>query len=555
MSFCRRLALCLILALGLAAPLAAKAEPRDQLVIGISQFPSNFNPLIEGMVAKNYILGMGLRPFTTYDKDWKLVCLLCTQLPTIENGLAVPETLPNGKKGVALTYTIQPQAKWGDGTPVTTEDVIFTWEVGKHPQSGISNAELFRRIRAIDVKDAKTFTLHVTKLTFDYNAINDFQILPAHLERKAFADPAGYKTHSLFETDTTNPGLYYGPYRVTQVARGQYVVLEANPTWWGKPPAFKRIVVKAIEASPALEANLLSGGLDMIAGELGMTVDAALAFERRKRPEWDVIYKPGLVYDHFTVNVENPALADKRVRQALLYGLDRDSMVRQIFEGKQAVADTMVNPLDWCADPNVRKYPFDTAHAGQLLDAAGWPAGPDGARRNTKGERLSLELMTTAGNRNREVMELYAQQAWKRLGIDVTLRNQPARTFFGETVLHHNFPSLALFAWVSAPENVPRTTLHSDMVPSPANNFAGQNAGGYRSPEMDKLIDAIEIELDRDKRRVLWSQLQALYAEDLPDLPLTFRSDPYVLPKWLKGVEPTGHQAPTTLWVENWRAE
>jgi peptide/nickel transport system substrate-binding protein len=293
----------------------------------------------------------------------------------------------------------------------------------------------------------------------------------------------------------------------------------------------------------------------MIAGEVGFTVDAAQIFERRGRKEWVVLYKPGLSYEHLTVNMDNPALADRRVRQALLLGLDRRSMIEQIFHGKQAVAHSPVNPLDWCADPNVRQYPFDPDQAGRLLDQAGWHADAEGARRNDKGERLSLEIMTTAGLRNREVMELVIQQAWKRLGIEVGLRNQPARTFFGDSVLRHNFPSLALFAWISAPENVPRPIYRSDMVPTKANNFSGENAGAYHNPEMDKLLDAIEVELDRDKRRQLWSRFQALFAEDLPDLPLTFRSDPFVLPLWLKGVEPTGHQYPTTLWIENWWVE
>jgi peptide/nickel transport system substrate-binding protein len=293
----------------------------------------------------------------------------------------------------------------------------------------------------------------------------------------------------------------------------------------------------------------------MVAGELGMTLDGATAFERRQRPEWIVIYKPGLNYEHMNVNCDSPLLSDKRVRQALLYGLDRSSMVRQLFAGKQAVADTLVNPLDWCADPQVKTYPFDPKRAAELLDAAGWTQGSGGRRQNAKGDTLTVEVMTTAGNRNRELVELVAQQSWKRLGIEVSLRNQPPRTLFGEAVLKHEFPSLALFAWVSSPENVPRTTLHSTMIPSQANNFSGQNSGGYKSPEMDGLIDSLEVELDKDRRRVLWYRLQALYAEDLPDLPLFFRSDPFVLPKWLKGVEPTGHQYPTTLWVENWRVE
>ena len=146
--------------LGLAVPGAGTAagdDARDELVIGITQFPSTLNPNIDSMVAKSYVLGMTQRPFTAYDHDWELACFLCTGLPTFENGLAVREPLPEGveghgeRDGVALTYTIQPGATWGDGTPVTTDDVLFTYEVGKHPDSGISNAELYRRILGIDV--------------------------------------------------------------------------------------------------------------------------------------------------------------------------------------------------------------------------------------------------------------------------------------------------------------------------------------------------------------------------------------------------------------------
>ena len=74
-------------------------------------------------MAKAYVLGLTRRPFTVYDADWKLVCMLCAELPTIENGLAHPETTPDGKQGIAVTYSIRPEARWGDGTPITTRDV------------------------------------------------------------------------------------------------------------------------------------------------------------------------------------------------------------------------------------------------------------------------------------------------------------------------------------------------------------------------------------------------------------------------------------------------
>src|SRR5690348_3917707 len=126
----------LLLLLIVAAPPPAhgKAAERDQLVIGITQYPSTLHPNIDSMAAKTYVIRMAERPFTTYDADWKLVCMLCVELPTFENGLAKRERLADGREGVAVTYTIRPDARWGDGVPITTKDVLFTWEVGRNPK-------------------------------------------------------------------------------------------------------------------------------------------------------------------------------------------------------------------------------------------------------------------------------------------------------------------------------------------------------------------------------------------------------------------------------------
>ena len=527
----------------------------DQLVIGITQFPSTFHPNIDSMLAKTYILSLTRRPFTSYDKDWKLVCMLCVTLPTIENGLAVPEKTARGKQGIAVTYTIRADATWGDGKPVSTKDVMFTWKVGRHPKSGVGDMEFYRSLYKIDVKDAKTFTLHFDKLTFEYNAINGFELIPAHIDEINFTDPVAYKNRTVFDTNTTNEGLYFGPYLIADVESGAHVVLEPNPTWWGKKPAFKRIIVRVIPNTAALEANLLSGNIDMIAGELGLSIDQALAFEKRQRGKFNITYKPGLVYEHLDLNLDNPILKDIRVRRALILGIDRGAISKKLFADRQPVAHTSVNPLDWVYAGDIQKYPYDPIKAARLLNEAGWSVKKRGIRHNNKGEPLRLDLMTTAGNRSRELVEQVLQSQWKRLGIDIRIRNEPARVFFGQTVTERKFTGLIMYAWISAPESVPRTTLHSAHIPHQDNNFAGQNYTGFRNAEMDELLESIEVELNRPKRKQMWRRLQVIYATELPVIPLYFRANPYILPKWLRGLEPTGHQNPSTLWVEDWRVE
>lgn len=531
---------------------AAPARPPDELAIGITQFPATLNPVIDDMLAKVYALALVRRSLTTFDADWKPQCLMCVTLPSFQNGLAEKLDLGDGKTGIKITYTIQPQARWGDGVPVTTDDVLFSWELGRNPAVGVVDQDPYRHIFKIEVKDAKTFTLYVDRLTFDYATRNDFDILPAHLERAAFTDPAQYRFRTLYDTQPTNPGLYMGPYLITEIVPGSHIVFERNPYWWGTRPYFRRIVIWAVENTAALEANLLAGGIDMIAGELGLSLDEALGFAKRHGKDFTILYKPGLSYEHIDLNLDNPILADKRVRQALLYGIDRRAISDEIFAGRDPVADSFVPPLDPAYSAAVAHYPYDPVKAGLLLDDAGWRLGADGLRHNAEGAPLALELATTAGDRTRELIEEVLQSQWRKMGIDVRLKNQPARVLIGSTVSHRDF-TMAMFAWISAPESVPRAELYSDQVPNAANGWSGENFLDFRNPEADHLIDALETELDAAKRQVLWQKLQALYAEELPALPLYFRANAYVLPKWLEGVTPTGNSAPSTLWVENWR--
>ena len=537
----------------LALPCNAVASER--LTIGISQFPSTLHPSFDSMAAKSYVTAMARRPLTTHDTNWEITCLLCTSLPKLDDGTATYTTNADGSDGIAVTYTLDANAVWGDGTPITTEDVQFTWEVGREPTTGIDNFELYQRIEKIDLHDAHNFTLHMNKRTCDYQAIHDFNILPAHIEREYFSDPREYKKRTAYDRDTTNPGLWYGPYRVANIQSGRSILLVRNERWWGKKPYFDEILIRAIENTASLTANLLSGDIDMIAGELGLTIDQALAFQTREKESYKFIFKPGLIYEHIDMNLDNPILADKRVRQALIQSINREAISQQLFAGKQPTAHGQTHPLDSVYYKDTPKYEYNPKAATALLDSAGWALGAKGIRHNAAGDPLRLELMTTAGNKSRELVEQVLQSQWKQMGIDIRIRNEPARVFFGETVNKRKFTGLAMYAWLSTPLNVPRTTLHSSMIPVEKTNWSGQNFTGFNNAEMDQVIDDLEVKCDPQENQELWNRLQTIYAAELPVIPLYFRANSYILPKNLIGLEPTGHQYPSSLWVENWKIQ
>ena len=457
----------------------------------------------------------------------------------------------SGKKGVDLTYTIRPDATWGDGVPVTTADVLFTYEVGRNPQSAVSNAELYRRITGIDVKDDKTFTLHVDKLTFDYARDQRFRCCcrrissgrPSPTRRSTACRPAMPPTRP-------TPGSTTAP-TASARSRPARMSARAEPALGRPPGPFRRITVRTIENTAALEANLLSGTIDMVAGELGLSLDEALAFEKRHGGAFQIIFKPGLVFEHIDLNLDRPVLADRRVRQALLLGLDREAISRSLFAGRQPVADSFVNPLD-------RGYSADDAAlsprpgaAAALLDEAGWHVAIGGGLRgNAAGQPLSLELMTTAGNRTRELVQQVLQSQWRKIGVDVRLKNEPARVLFGETMPHRRF-DMAMYAWISAPENVPRSTLHSDEIP--------RGRQRLRRPEHARLQERRGGPADRRAR----NRARPRQAQDdvgRTAAPLRDRaarrcrsisaSDTFILPKWLKA---SAHRKPVLFdaWGRN----
>ena len=535
---------------------APHARAKDSLVIGVAQFPSNLHPHIDAEVIKAYVIDFAIRPVTAFDKDWKNACMLCAELPTVENGLAKIEDLGDGKQGMAVTVKLKPGLKWGDGEPVTAKDLAFTAKVGSDPAAGFSNNHPWDRASSVDVVDEQTAIVHLKSINVSYNEWD--QVLPEHIEGPIYAKSAAagdYIKQTSYNRAPTTPGLWNGPFLLTGYQSGVQVVFEPNPNWSGAKPAFKRIVVKLIENTAALQANLLSGDIDMTPGDApALTIDQVLALQKQKPDQFDYLFKPSLTYEHIDFKIENPILADVRVRQAMAYAVDRETMVKRLFDGKQPVAATWVNPLD----PNFTKdtaiYPYNPAKAKALLAEAGWTPGADGICRNGKGDRLSIEFVTTAGNRLRELQQQVLQSQWKAACIEATIHNEPARSLFGETLKQRKYTGMVMYGWSSPVAESPRRTLGSDQIPTAANNWGGSNAIAFNDKQMDIAIARSETTLDPELQKPIWADMQRIYADQMPALPLFFRSEQYVLPKWLKGLVPTGHGDYSPLWSENWHS-
>lgn len=550
--------LSLILALSIA-------QAKDKaLKIGISQEFETLNPLIKQMMATTYIYGIVNRNLVTMNENGEYIPMLTESIPDFENGEAKFIT-ENGTRKIKANWKIKEDAKWGDGTPVTAHDVKLAWSTAQLNTVSVGDKTTYTVVERIEInpKNPKHFSFVYEEAKWNYYQLGSFYLLPSHLEKEIVKKHAnkveGYAKNTLYTKDPTNPGLYNGPYLIDELKLGSHLILKPNPYFYGEPTNIKTIIIKLIQNTGTMEANLRSGSIDMIS-VMGMSFDQALAFEKKVNLmslPYSVNYKPSLVYEHIDLNMDHPLLEDIKVRRALVHAIDRKKLTLALFEGKQQMAYHNVAPLDpWYTDDakKIRHYKPSKRKARKLLESAGWKLKDDGFRYKD-GKRLEFTIMTTAGNKTRELIQAFIQNEWKSAGIKLNIKNEPARVFFSQTVLKGEYPHMALFAWISAPESVPRSTLHSESIPNEKNGFSGQNTGHWDNKDVDKIIDELGFEFDADKRKEMVAKLLKIYTDEVPVIPLYYRSDVSVTPKSLKNYVLTGHQYPNTNFVENWTWE
>jgi peptide/nickel transport system substrate-binding protein len=198
-------------------------------------------------------------------------------------------------------------------------------------------------------------------------------------------------------------------------------------------------------------------------------------------------------------------------------------------------------------------YRYSRRLANRLLDEAGYVMHSDGYRYNTDGERLRLRLMTTAGNKVRELVQIYLQDQWRAIGVDVRIQNEPARVFFGETLRRRTYGGIAMFAWSSSAENSPRSQFSAAQIPREDNGWSGQNYMGWSNERVEVLLDQLDLEFDEQKRLDIVHEILHHYTSEVPRIPLFYRSETSVTPANLAGYELTSHQISAANHVERWR--
>ncbi len=541
----------------LAAIAPAQAQtPRNTLTIGMVQFPPDLHPYITDTSIKDTVLLAANRPMVGYASDGSVICLLCTEIPTLQNGGAKLIKRDDGTDGMEVTYTLKPDLFWGDGVQVTAKDFAFSFQVS----STFNPPQVIESVVAVDPLHVK-FVLKSTQ--YDYqrvaNSMSGAAVLPEHIEAPIFAkatSPLDYGQKSAFNTQANNPGLWLGPYRVADYQRSGMVILLPNEYWKGPVPYFKKVQMRLVENTAALQANILAGDVDTVAsGNLGLTLDQIISMSKTTADRFDFNFIPSVAsYEHLSLNLDNKFLSQRRIRQIIAMAIDRGTIVNRLFADRFQVADSYVHPTQFGYDTDTKKWPYDPKKARFMLEEMGFKPGPDGIMRSPEGEKFSLDLTTTAGNHARELVEQVIQTELKAIGIELVIKNQPAREMFGETLRKRNFNGIVMFQTDMALDYVPLIYFHTLYIPSAENSYSGLNYMDWRNPAVDAAIISARAELDPEKRREMSKTIQGQYVYDLPEIPLYFPATGLITPKWMTGIYNPQRYGFITSWIEQWRA-
>ena len=464
---------------------------------------------------------------TVFNEKWQLVPQSAERIPTVDNGGVVI----NADGSMQVTWTLKEGLFWADGVAVTAADFIFGLTMMKEKDLEVLDRASAMRVRSMTSPAPRTLVVTWEKPYAYYAYFRNHEPLPKHiLEPVYLKDKASLKQSSY----GTRPVLG-GGFTVAEWVPQSHITLRRNPYAQAMAPQLDEIVWKIIPQTQTMEAAFLSGAIDVIS-VIGFTFDQAKDFAAR-HPEAVTHFTPALMLEHIDLNLDHPALKDRRVRQALVYALDREQLSSTLFGGKQPVAHS--SEPDDNDDPGVVRYPFDPKRAAALLDEAGFVVGADGVRRKD-GVALKFSLNSTAGDRLREQVEQLLVMWWQAVGVEVTIQNQPAKLLFGDTIRRRKFDSMVMFTWTREPNKVDETYWRCDQKPVEQNAFQGRNYPGFCDPAVDALLDEAQQTLDGDARRQIHRQIARRISEEVPMIPLYDRVEVSVTPRGFVGWRPTG---------------
>ena len=471
----------------------------------IESMPLNLDPRIGADAFSEHIDGLIFSSLLAHDASMNIV-------PDLAESWETPDPL-------TYIFHLRKGVKFHDGSPFTSADVKFTFDSIMSGAIKTGKRTAFRTVGSVEAPDDYTVVFHLKEAyaSFLWNLTR----------------PGVGIVHRGSGLEVAQKPIGTGPFRFVSMTVDEEIILDRNADYFGSAVAnnprsvsLANTAPKIVDAIPqepdpgipvehirfrivpdattrALE--LRKGTADGEINSLTPDMVATLA----KQPGLQVSEQPGTVLAYIAINMDDPILAHREVRQALAFATNRDSLIQYLLRGEARPAASLLPPNHWAYEPSLKQYANDANRAEQLLDAAGYPRGKDGVR-------FHLTLKTSTEESTRLLSEALADQ-WKKVGVALDLRPLEFATFYSD-ITHGTF-QLYTYRWIGGnndPDIFEFVFSSKKMPPD------GANRGHYRNSELDALIAQERVEMDQQKRKAILSSIQKIVSEDEPYINLWY---------------------------------
>lgn len=507
---------------------APQAEKKVATLIYTQEFDT-LAPLYTSMWFSWTTWQMYLHWAWEFDENNEPFPRLVTEIPSAENG-GISED------GRVITMKLRDDIKWSDGTPVTADDFIFTWEMAVSPSNTVATTYPYDAIESVTAPDPQTVVTTFTDPFAPWLATLWHGILPAHILRPVYEAEGTIDTADWLR----NPTVGCGPFVFAEWESGSFARFVRNENYWGEPAKLDEIFIRFVPDDASQVAALKAGDADM--GTFISYADVPALEEAGL----NIMIEPNGYSEwmFFMVNEEkgHPALLDVNVRKAIAMSIDREGIVRDLLLGLPKVPASFWDALPYYNNPPLTNYPYDPEQAKSLLDAAGWIDSNGDDVRDKDGVELEIDHATTI-REIRQDAQAVMQQQLAAVGIKLNVFPVDDTLYFASYA--DNGPAARgeydIQEWSDGPL-FPDPDLYywlCDQIPTDENP-TGENWFYICDEELDSLIKLQSTQVNAVERQQTISKINQLFYDKVYIIGLWQDPDVYAVASRLQNVKFSG---------------
>lgn len=418
-----------------------------------------------------------------------------------------------------ITFKLKPNLKWADGKPLTSADVLFTWKLVTDDKTRTPYGSDYKLVIKAETPDARTFRVsYAEPYAPAINSWAGLDILPKHLLEGKDINTTAFARNPV--------GSHY--YNLEKWRPGEQISLTRNPLSTQGQARIERLTSRFIPDEAAQFLELMANNIDSMT--LSPVQYARIFPARPELQKKFALYKElGNSYTYLGFNLKRKPFNDKRVRQAINYAINKQELIDGVLLGLGEPVASPYKPGTRWANPKLQPYAYDPAKARALLLEAGYTDRGDGILARN-GKALSFTLLTNQ-NKQREMSAVLIQRRLREVGIDVQIRVLEWATFIGRFIKASDFDMVVL-GWSLAIDPDQYSIWHSSQQAPGQFNFIG-----YNNPRVDRLLERGRMELNADKRTVIYHEFAEILLEESPIVYLSAGYGLQAIHKRVKGIE------------------